>query len=55
MRDMLELITKDEGQTMVEYSIVVATLVIGVITVIGFVALAVTNKLGPVSTAIGSI
>jgi Flp pilus assembly pilin Flp len=43
----------EEGQTMAEYGVVLAVIVIGVIVALGFLAAAVTGKLDSVTTKLG--
>jgi Flp pilus assembly pilin Flp len=41
---------REDGQTMAEYGVVLGVIVLGVIAAIGALALAITGKLGSVST-----
>jgi Flp pilus assembly pilin Flp len=56
-RDWFDLIklhaTRQDGQTMSEYSVVLGLIVIGVIAAVGFLALAVTGKLNGVTEKLG--
>jgi Flp pilus assembly pilin Flp len=58
-RDWLDLIklhaTRQEGQTMSEYSVVLGIIVIGVIAAVGFLALAIAGKLDVVTEKINGL
>ena len=45
---------RDEGQTMAEYGVVMAILVLGVIAALGALALAISGKLGVITNTISS-
>lgn len=46
---------REEGQTMAEYGVVLAVITLGVIVALGALALAITGKLGNVTTTITGI
>jgi Flp pilus assembly pilin Flp len=58
LRDVYHLLraaaTREEGQTMAEYGVVLAVIIIGIITALGALALAISGKLGNVSNVLGS-
>ena len=43
---------REEGQTMAEYGVVLALITIGVIVALGALAVAISGKLGAVTTAL---
>jgi Flp pilus assembly pilin Flp len=53
IRDWLQYVriqlTREEGQTMAEYGVVLAVITLGVIVAIGALALAISGKLGDVT------
>lgn len=54
LRDWIELLRiqlhREEGQTMAEYGVVIALITLGVVAAITTLALAISGKLGQVST-----
>jgi Flp pilus assembly pilin Flp len=46
--------TREEGQTMAEYGVVLAVITVGIITALGALALAISGKLGNVKNVLGS-
>jgi Flp pilus assembly pilin Flp len=55
MTDWLHKMTSENGQTMAEYSVVAAVIVIGVFLVIGALAVAVSGKYTSVTTMINAL
>jgi Flp pilus assembly pilin Flp len=57
VRDWFDFIkvyaTREEGQTMAEYGVVLAVITLGVIVALGFLAAAITGKLNGVTTKLG--
>jgi len=47
--------TREEGQTMAEYGVVLALITLGVVTALGVLALAITNKLGSVTSTLNGV
>lgn len=45
--------TRQDGQTMAEYGVVLAVITLGVIAALGFLALAITGKLDDVTEKLG--
>jgi Flp pilus assembly pilin Flp len=45
---------REEGQTMAEYGVVLAVITIGVMAAIGALALAISGRLGSVTTVLNS-
>ena len=45
---------REEGQTMAEYGVVLALITIGVVAVLGTLALAISGKLGAVSDVLNN-
>jgi Flp pilus assembly pilin Flp len=58
LRDYYHLLraaaTREEGQTMAEYGVVLAVITVGIITALGALALAISGKLGNVTNVLGS-
>jgi Flp pilus assembly pilin Flp len=56
LRDWIELLRiqlhREEGQTMAEYGVVIALITLGVVAAITTLALAISGKLGAVSTVL---
>jgi Flp pilus assembly pilin Flp len=56
LRDWIELLRiqlhREEGQTMAEYGVVIALITLGVVAAITTLALAISGKLGQVSTVL---
>jgi Flp pilus assembly pilin Flp len=56
LRDWIDLIRwqlgREEGQTMAEYGVVLAVITVGVVTAIGLLALAISGKLGSVTSVL---
>ena len=54
IRDWLQYVriqlTREEGQTMAEYGVVLAVITLGVVVALGALALAITGKLGDVTS-----
>jgi Flp pilus assembly pilin Flp len=46
---------REEGQTMAEYGVVLAVITLGIILALGTLALAISGKLGSVSTKLNAI
>ena len=46
-------LTREEGQTMAEYGVVLAVITVGVILALGALALAVSGKLNSVTSILG--
>jgi Flp pilus assembly pilin Flp len=44
---------RQDGQTMAEYGVVLAVITVGVIAAIGFLAAAISGRLGSVTTLLG--
>jgi Flp pilus assembly pilin Flp len=57
LRDWIELLRtqlqREQGQTMAEYGVVIALITLGVVAAITTLALAISGKLGAVSTVLG--
>jgi Flp pilus assembly pilin Flp len=52
--DLIKLhVTRHEGQTMAEYSVVLGIVVVGVIAAVGFLAVAISGKLDGVTQKLG--
>jgi Flp pilus assembly pilin Flp len=47
-------LTREEGQTMAEYGVVLAVITVGIIAALGLLAGAISGKLGDVTTMLGS-
>ena len=47
-------IQREHGQTMAEYGVVLAVIVLAVVAAVGALALAISGKLGNVTDAVGS-
>jgi len=46
-------LTREEGQTMAEYGVVLAVITVGIILALGALALAVSGKLNAVTSVLG--
>jgi Flp pilus assembly pilin Flp len=46
--------TREEGQTMAEYGVVLAVITVGIIAALGLLAGAISGKLGNVTNVLGS-
>jgi len=59
LRDWISFIRynamREEGQTMAEYGVVLALITLGVVTALGVLALAITNKLGSVTSTLNGV
>jgi Flp pilus assembly pilin Flp len=58
LRDWYQLLraaaTREEGQTMAEYGVVLALITLGIITALGALGLAISGKLGDVKNVLTS-
>ena len=54
IRELIELLrtelSREEGQTMAEYGVVLAVITVGVVAAIGLLAVAIAGKLGSVTS-----
>ena len=57
LRDWFTIIrahaTRQDGQTMAEYGVVLAVITLGIIAALGFLALAISGKLNAVTSKLG--
>jgi Flp pilus assembly pilin Flp len=53
--DKLELVRREDGQTMSEYAVTLGVIVLGVVAALGFFAIAVEGNLNNVATKITSL
>ena len=53
--DLQANLTREAGQTMTEYAVVLGVITLGVIVAVGLLSLAISGKFGPVTVKIGSL